>query len=118
MRAANAGNPERVADLLDNGADPFETDEDGWTALTWALSRRGRLRQTNVACAQALLARLRVPANQCPVCDKTFEEGGFHHASMKLHSHMAHGRFHKRARRCMAWEDEGELTYGDWWARN
>ena len=48
MRAANAGNPERVADLLDNGADPFETDEDGWTALTWALSRRGRLCQLNV----------------------------------------------------------------------
>ncbi|ACO69299.1 predicted protein [Micromonas commoda] len=40
----------------------------------------------------------------CPVCGKTFSQGGFHPASQKLWQHMGHGEMHRKARQKLSWD--------------
>ena len=40
----------------------------------------------------------------CPVCGKTFYQGGFHPASQKLWQHMGHGKMHRKARHKLSWD--------------
>ena len=40
----------------------------------------------------------------CPVCGKTFSQGGFHPASQKLWQHMGHGKMHRKARQKLSWD--------------
>jgi DNA repair exonuclease SbcCD ATPase subunit len=45
----------------------------------------------------------------CPVCDKTFSQGGFHPASQKLWQHMGHGKMHRKARQKLSWDSSDWL---------
>ena len=40
----------------------------------------------------------------CPVCGKTFSQGGFHPATQKLWQHMGHGKMHRKARHKLSWD--------------
>jgi len=40
----------------------------------------------------------------CPVCGKTFSQGGFHPASQKLWQHMGHEKKHRKARQKLSWD--------------
>ena len=49
----------------------------------------------------------------CPVCGKTFSQGGFHPASQKLWQHMGHGKMHRKARQKLSWDmSDWQLV---WW---
>jgi DNA repair exonuclease SbcCD ATPase subunit len=43
----------------------------------------------------------------CPVCSKTFFQGGFHPASQKLWQHMGDGKMHRKTRQKMLWNKTG-----------
>jgi DNA repair exonuclease SbcCD ATPase subunit len=45
----------------------------------------------------------------CPLCSKTFFEGGFHPASQKLWQHMGAGKMHRKTRQKMLWNKRWEL---------
>ena len=89
--------------------------EESETALAEAKATIGALKAT-IDGFEAKIFELRwrcVSSNRsekatCPVCSKTFFEGGFHPASQKLWQHMGDGNdLHRTVREEMRWNTKG-----------
>ena len=83
--------------------------EESETALAEAKATIGALTATIDGFEAKILryAGLSSEEATCPLCSKTFFQGGFHPASQKLWQHMGDGKMHRKTRRKMLWNKSG-----------
>ena len=83
--------------------------EESETALAEAKANIGALKATidGFQAKISMYAGLSSEEATCPVCSRTFFQGGFHPASQKLWQHMGHGKGHRTIRHKMRWNTTG-----------